>query len=126
MKFGPDDEDAFYRTRDDLVAAFEATIQQEYGWVASQVLDFKWGYLDGDLAGWSTEDVDEILLGLYPAKVTVDPEDIDAAGLNQRSLSRFRSGRTSDIFCSTRAAGLPRVAAAESVPSGSTVAKMLP
>jgi hypothetical protein len=77
MKFGPDDEDAFYRTRDDLVAAFEATIQQEYGWVASQVLDFKWGYLDGDLAGWSTEDVDEILLGLYPAKVMVDPEDID-------------------------------------------------
>lgn len=77
MKFGPNDEDAFSAARDDLVARFEATpAGKDLSWVAAQVLDFKWGYMDGNLAHWATVDITEILLGLYPAKVMLDPEDL--------------------------------------------------
>ncbi len=41
MKVGPNDEDAFYSARDDLVERFQATTDQECGWVASQALNFK-------------------------------------------------------------------------------------
>lgn len=78
MLFGPDDEDAFYDARDELVSRFEQTRGgHELGWVAAQVLDFKWGYLDGDLSQWRAQDAEEILLGLYPAKVMLDPDDLD-------------------------------------------------
>jgi len=89
MRFGPDDEEAFYTTRDELTAAFESAAGQEYGWVASQVLDFKWGYLDGDLARWTTDDIDEILLALYPAKVMVEPDDIDVIPVAFAAFFRF-------------------------------------
>lgn len=77
--FDPDDEQAFYRTRDDLVARFERTpAGKGQGWVAAGVMDFKWGYLDGDLAHWTPDDIAEILLGLYPAKAILEPADLDA------------------------------------------------
>ncbi len=78
QRFEPDDEDAFYATRDELASRFEqSTRGHDLGWVAVQLLDFKWGYLDGDLSRWRPEEVEEILLGLYPAKVMLDPEDLD-------------------------------------------------
>jgi len=78
MRFGPDDEEAFYEARDELADRFESSVEGDgLGWVATQVLDFKWGYLDGDLTRWHNKDVEEILLGLYPAKVMVDPGDVD-------------------------------------------------
>ena len=46
--------------------------------MAAQVLDFKWGYLDGDLSLWRMREVEEILLGLYPGKVMLDVDDLDA------------------------------------------------
>lgn len=77
-QFEPEDEDAFGAARDELVSGFEATaVGAEVGWVAAQVLDFKWGYLDGDLGRWRPDEVEEILLELYPAKVMIDDEDID-------------------------------------------------
>jgi len=77
-RYGPDDEDAFYAARDELVSRFESSPGgHDLGWVAAQVLDFKWGYLDGDLSRWEPEEVEEILLGLYPAKVMLDPDDLD-------------------------------------------------
>lgn len=78
MRFGPDDEDAFYAARDELASRFELSARgHDVGWVAVQVLDFKWGYLDGDLSRWEPEEVEEILLGLYPAKVLLDSDDLD-------------------------------------------------
>lgn len=78
MRFGPDEEDAFYAARDHLVAGFEQSRGgDDLGWVAAQVLEFKWSYLDGDLARWRAEDVEEILLGLYPARVMLDPDGLD-------------------------------------------------
>ena len=77
-RYGPDDEDAFYAARDELASRFESSPGgRDLGWVATQVMDFKWGYLEGDLSRWETQDVEEILLGLYPAKVMLDPDDLD-------------------------------------------------
>lgn len=74
--FEPDDEDAFFEFRDDLIARFERSPGNDgLGWVAGQVLDFKWGYLNGDMSHWTVGDIEEILLGLFPAKVMMDPED---------------------------------------------------
>jgi hypothetical protein len=78
LRFGPDDAEAFNVARDDLVDRFERTSAgRDLGWVASGVLDFKWGYIGEDLTEWTPDDVGEILLGLYPAKAMVDPEDLD-------------------------------------------------
>jgi len=78
LQFGSDDEKAFHRARDGLVAGFEATAAgRGHGWIAEQLLDFKWGYLGGDLARWAPAEISEILLGLYPAKVMLDEEDLD-------------------------------------------------
>ncbi|HVY09560.1 MAG TPA: hypothetical protein VHB18_05390 [Mycobacteriales bacterium] len=75
-RFGPDDETAFESAARELSAAFSATPSgADLGWVAEQVLDFKWGYLDGDLSRWSPDDVAQILLELYPRKVVLQPGD---------------------------------------------------
>ena len=90
LRFGPDDEDAFYAARDDLVSCFEQTSGGHgLGWVAEQVLDFKWGYLDGDLSRWVPADVEEILLGLYPAKVMLGPDDLDQVVTGFTCLLQF-------------------------------------
>jgi len=87
MQFSPDDEDAFYAARDELVSRFERTPGGgDLGWVAAQVLDFKWGYLDGDLSQWRMQEIEEILLGLYPAKVMLDVDDL---GLVVTGFARF-------------------------------------
>ncbi|MHB8438981.1 MAG: hypothetical protein ACYDD4_07445 [Acidimicrobiales bacterium] len=77
LMFGPDDEDEFESSRDALVRGFEASGPGAgFGWVAEQLLTFKWAYLDGDLATWSDLDVRTVLLELYPAKVTIGPEQL--------------------------------------------------
>ncbi|MCZ7533868.1 MAG: hypothetical protein M5U23_10795 [Acidimicrobiia bacterium] len=88
--YRPDDEDAFFAARDELVSRFEGSRGgRDLGWVASQVMDFKWGYLDGDLSRWETADIEEILLGLYPAKVVLDPEDLDQVVTGFAGFLRF-------------------------------------
>ncbi len=90
--YGPDDEDAFYAARDELVSRFESSPGgHDLSWVAAQVLDFKWGYLEGDLSRWETEDVEEILLGLYPAKVMLDPDDLDQVVIGFAGFLQFLS-----------------------------------
>jgi hypothetical protein len=90
MQFDPNNEAAYHQRRDDLVARFEATSDgRDLGWVASGVMDFKWGYLDGDLSRWTPEDIAEILLGLYPAKVVLDREDLDLIPTGFAAFMRF-------------------------------------
>jgi hypothetical protein len=89
-RYGPDDEGAFSVARDELVSRFELSPGgHDLGWVAAQVLDFKWGYLDGDLSRWEPEDVADILLGLYPAKVMLDPDDLDRVVAGFAGFLRF-------------------------------------
>ena len=65
--------------------------------MAEQVLDFKWGYLDGDLRELVAGRLDEILFGLYPAKVLIDAED-DRRRPDRASPAflRFLAGRRPD------------------------------
>ncbi|RKS77484.1 hypothetical protein CLV35_1170 [Motilibacter peucedani] len=76
MRFGPDDEKAFYAACDDIVDAFEQTpAGDEFSWVARTILELKFTYLGGDLTTWSVDDVEQILLDIYPRKVSIEPGD---------------------------------------------------
>ncbi|CAN5645752.1 hypothetical protein BH24CHL9_BH24CHL9_00720 [soil metagenome] len=78
--FGPEDEDAFYAARDDLLEAYrtisEGRDDAPDGFVASIMLEYKWGYGDGRIADWHRHDVEDVLLGHFPRKVTLDDEDL--------------------------------------------------
>nr|MBA2529893.1 DUF1841 family protein [Euzebyales bacterium] len=94
MRFGPDDEASYHAARDDLLDRFDAwRADRELGddggedrSTADLLLGFKWGYLDGDLARWTSADLHEILAELFPRKVMLDD---DGAGLVVPSTRRF-------------------------------------
>ena len=86
---GPEDQEGFGVARDRLVAAFVGSGGAEFERVAEQVLDFKWAYLDGDLLTWSPADVEEVLFGLYPAKVLLDADGIAEVPAGFAALLRF-------------------------------------
>jgi hypothetical protein len=72
----PEDEDAFAAISGQLVAGFERSPGgADRGWVADQLLQFKHGYLDGDLGRWTAADLSEVLFELYPRKVVLEPGD---------------------------------------------------
>lgn len=80
--FGPDDEQAFFARRDELVADFT-------GWVAELpvrvdpqdlglLLDWKWGYGGGRLDLWRRADLSEFLLSWCPRKLSAPAESVHA------------------------------------------------
>jgi hypothetical protein len=81
MAFGPDDEDGFVAARDSLLEHFERWLGDEQLLPAREAvemagdagvaLDWKWGYGDGDLARWRTQDVGAFLLDWCPRKLSV-------------------------------------------------------
>ncbi len=76
-RFGPDDEGAFYAARDELIDSFRSTAEQDTdGFVASAMLEYKWGYADGRIFHWTRHYLEDLLLGHFPRKVTIDEEDI--------------------------------------------------
>lgn len=85
LEFGPDDDEAFYATRDDLLRRFErwlTDVRPEEGIPAAELagdaglaLDWKWCYGDGDLGRWQTRDVAEFLLEWCPRKLSVSQAD---------------------------------------------------
>lgn len=79
LRFGPDDEDRFFARRDELIERFGSWLldrgqEEQLSVDAELFLQFKWGYLDGDLGRWTLADLDEMLLELYPRKVIADAE----------------------------------------------------
>jgi hypothetical protein len=107
-RFGPDDEAAFESAARELCDAFAATPSgADLGWVAEQVLEFKWGYLDGDLGRWSPDDVVQILLELYPRKVVFQPGDERQVIGGFAALLRFL-GETGVLADAATANGLAR------------------
>jgi hypothetical protein len=79
-RFGPEDEDAFLATRDSLLESYrEASEGREDapdGFVASTMLEYKWGYGDGRITDWRRTDLADLLLGHFPRKINVDEDDI--------------------------------------------------
>ena len=79
-RFGPDDEDAFIETRDSLLESYRSAIEGSDdapdGFVASMMLEYKWAYGDGHLTEWRRADNEDLMLGFFPSKVTLDDEDL--------------------------------------------------
>jgi hypothetical protein len=90
MRFGADDEEAFYSARDELLSRFGDTLGEGSARVydAQLALDWKWWYADGDLASWQLEDLEEFLLEWCPRKVTMPPDEAASIPV---SLSAFLS-----------------------------------
>jgi hypothetical protein len=78
MRFGVEDEQAYYARREELCTRFAEWAEQHHLDVdASDVellLDWKWGYSDGRLDHWDAADVEEFLLGWCPRKVAAPPD----------------------------------------------------
>lgn len=82
MRFGPDDESAFFAARDQLIDRFERWLVEggrspDLAADGPLVPDFKWSYLDGDLGWWTVGHLERLLLELYPRKVAAEPDLIE-------------------------------------------------
>lgn len=72
----PDDSEAFETLRDQLTDRFAELHGHDHAHHASQVLDLAWNHLGADPSEWDTEDLDAVLLDLYPAKVLVEADEL--------------------------------------------------
>jgi hypothetical protein len=78
MTFGPDDEDAYDRRRDELGEQFAQWLNthgvQGDPNDAGLLMDWKWSYADGRLDHWSVPDVQEFLFEWCPRKLSAPPD----------------------------------------------------
>lgn len=87
MRFGPDDEEAFGRRREELVDELAAWMRDGGASDATisdcaddfhLLLDWRWNDGDGELDRWDEREVESFLLSWCPRKVTV-PDDLARA-----------------------------------------------
>jgi hypothetical protein len=133
--FDPEDEDAFYATRDALLEAYRVASEGHDdapdGFVASIMLDYKWGYGDGRIADWHRADIEDLLLGHFPRKVTLDDEDLLRVAPDLADFLAFLDQRglfTGDPLSSLREAAdglVPEFVDAMQDPAGFGMAKGL-
>jgi hypothetical protein len=91
LVFGPDDEGAYFAARDELIAEFRArtTDPEGSGDHADTLLDFKWGYADGDLGTWRSEHLEEFLMSWMPRKVLLADDMVDGVVPDVRAFLTF-------------------------------------
>lgn len=79
LRFDADDESAFHERRDELSDQFARWLKTHRvrgePSDAELLMDWKFGYGDGDLGSWTTADVEEFLLGWCPRKLAASPGD---------------------------------------------------
>jgi hypothetical protein len=76
-RFGPEHETEFHAARDELIDAYRSVSQEDVdGFVASAMLDYKWGYAEGRIVHWTRPDLEDLLLGHVPRKIGIDDEDV--------------------------------------------------
>jgi hypothetical protein len=95
--FGPQDDAAYYRARDDLEAGFaswiaDTGIETDPACLIS-FLDYKWGYGDGKLVRWTTDQMQDMLLDWFPRKVSMPADDIPEVVPETRAFVRFLDER---------------------------------
>ena len=77
LDHGSDDEDEAFETMvSELAAGYEASTGSDLGWVVEQILEFKWGYFDGNLTTWTADEVRTLLFDLYPAKSSLQASSL--------------------------------------------------
>ena len=77
-RFGPDDEDAFYEARAQLIAASETDVdlpRDADSFVAQMMLTHKWSYGDGRIAEWRQRDLEGLLPRPHPRGSCLRPLD---------------------------------------------------
>jgi hypothetical protein len=81
MRFGPDDETAFFARREELGEQFAGWLNARGGPGdpndAGLLMDWKWGYGDGALDRWSVDDVNQFLFDWCPRKLSCTPADAE-------------------------------------------------
>ncbi len=105
MRFGPDDEDAYFARRDELGEQFAQwlTAQRVTGEPsdADLLMDWKWGYADGALDRWTVADVHAFLFEWCPRKLSAEPSDCTEIPVSVAAFVEFLAhtgmlGRGSD------------------------------
>ena len=80
LPLDPEDDDEFEAASEELaehlfeVCEGDRVVERSGPFVAGTMLDYKWRYGDRRLGAWTTEDLDEYLLGYFPRKVSADRE----------------------------------------------------
>lgn len=89
----PEDEDDYEAASTELKERFGAwaagndlMLREDAG---EGLLHYKWGYIDGHLTRWKRGDLSELYLELYPAKVMVDPDELDDVLEEARAFVTF-------------------------------------
>lgn len=89
----PDDEDDYEAAATELKQCFGAWAADNgvelRGDAGEGLLHYKWGYIDGHLTRWKRGDLSELYLELYPAKVMVDPDELDEVLEEARAFVAF-------------------------------------
>lgn len=95
-RFGPDDEDEFYEARrrilDEYVADPAGRLDGD-SFVASLMLEYKWGYGDGRIFDWGRPDLDGLLLDYFPRKVSIGPDEAAATTQDAARFLAYLDGR---------------------------------
>ncbi|HEY6422759.1 MAG TPA: hypothetical protein VIY28_05820 [Pseudonocardiaceae bacterium] len=97
MSFTVEDEDTFHASRDELLDDYAR-------WLASSnaegdagdagvVLDWKWGYQDGELGRWTVADLEEFMLDWCPRKLSLPAEDCADFPRSIRAFMTFLAAR---------------------------------
>ena len=98
LQVDPEDEEGFVSVQDGLLAEFAAWAERTKAndglrrsgeHVAAGMLHWKWGYADGRLGHWTTEDLEEFFLDYAPRKLPSDDEFIEDAPDCAVALMRF-------------------------------------
>lgn len=91
----PSDEDDYEAASAELKKRFGAWLADEGVEVdpesADPMLHYKWNYLDGHLTRWTRDNLSQLYLEVFPAKVMVEEDDLDREMEEARTFLRFLS-----------------------------------
>jgi hypothetical protein len=91
----PSDEDDYEAASAELKKRFAAWVADEGVEVdpesADPMLHYKWSYLDGHLTRWTRDNLTQLYLEVFPAKVMVEEADLGREMEEARSFLRFLS-----------------------------------
>ncbi|MGH8907245.1 MAG: hypothetical protein ACRD0K_12140 [Egibacteraceae bacterium] len=109
LEVGADDEAGLTRARERLLGDHRRWLAQrglaEDDRAARNLVDLKWGYLDGHLGRWRVSDLHEILLSLFPRKVILDAGDVPTSCPRSAGSSSSSTRRACSPVTATRCRG---------------------
>jgi hypothetical protein len=98
MSYTVEDEDAFQVRRDEVLDDYAewlaaSRVSDAQAGDAGLVMDWKWGYQDGELGRWTVADLEEFLLGWCPRKLSMPAEQCAGFPRSIRAFMTFLAAR---------------------------------